>query len=159
MVLVHVFDDAGLVGDKRQGRRLGLQDVGGGDPLDLAEAGDQMTTRDLDPVKTEIGKVDIGCRVGVTGEEASAMARLGTFDGMTLERQTRARQPACETGSAVEQERDVCVLLDIPGVFGKRGKQKDRRRIVVGGDKHKRGIGLARRRIDRRQGTGIASPY
>src|SRR6185312_5319320 len=68
MILVHMAQDAGF--RRGEGVEAGGQQRRSLDPVDAAEAGDEMGARDGDPVEMKIGEAGIGLGRGVAGAEA-----------------------------------------------------------------------------------------
>ena len=119
------------------------QQIAAFDPVDPAEAGDEMAAFDRDPIEMEIGKAGIdGARRVVRGEAREA-ARVVDRLGLPDHGQARPGQRVGVARGGVEQQRDPRVEGDIAAVLREIGQQQKRARIEIGGEQDQRRVGRA----------------
>jgi hypothetical protein len=131
------------------GRRLD-QERARRQPVDAAEAVDQMGALDRQPVEVEI------LEIGVHGRDqiAVAVARLGAPRQPSPHGHALARERVLALVGAVEQQRRARVGGEISGVVGEVGEEQQGRAVVVGGDVCERHIGSALGGVQQRAKRG-----
>jgi len=147
MIVVHVFDDAGLGLDQFFIQRVGDCQRCLVEPVDRAKAADQMAALDPHAIKREVLKAGVARGVGMARQIARAQTRqsaiVGRFLGTTQQGQARPGQRLFEAGSAVDQQGYAIVAGNGLAVLGQGRDQQDRRQVVIDRQQHQGDVGPA----------------
>ncbi len=156
MVFVHMGHDVVFGGSELFETVRVEQQVGGVDPVNDAEPGDDMRAFHRHFVKVEIGEAGehFAFRMtrGVSGDQAGI---FGSGYG-AQHRHPRARQRAVESRGTVEKKRGPVVARQIGGVFGQVRYQEQRFGGVIAGGHHKRAVRPCPVRQSGRQNRAVA---
>ena len=118
------------------------------DPVDPAEAGDEMAALDRDPIETEIGKAGIdGARRVVRGEAGAERADRRRRSARPSKRQPRPGQRVGIARGASNSSEIRGSKAILRRVLGEIGQQQQRARIEIAGDSDERDIGRAARLV------------
>ena len=123
MVFVHMADDVRFRLGNGSGNFAVKKQVGAVDPLRLAETADIMSAVDSHPVEMKITETGIGGRRRMAGQEAAAMAYIGSFFNAALYRHAAAGLRVFQPRGGVKQQAGPAVTGQVPGMIGQFRKK------------------------------------
>src|SRR5579875_789474 len=141
VIRVHMREDVAFGDEDVIGFVRREQEIMRRQPVNAPEAANEMATRRLDTIETEILEIRIARRRRVVCQIAGAVAGMVRLAGTTEERETRSGKRFLQPHGAVEEEGNARVRRDVPAVVGEVGKKEKGRPIRGTGGQHERGVG------------------